>query len=168
MAGGEPSPGTARMGHENAGVSIRAARGRSGTGRESELRLEAETFGQIDLGPDSELRAASTRQVQLKRGTLSAFIWARPGTIRGRYAFGSGDGSGLYLYHYGGPAAAMGCSRFRLDGRHSNTADMNPSFRQAPRVSRGRKAGTGYSVLPGRAGSAAVGAGGFEKGGGRR
>ncbi len=72
--------GTARMGRESAGLAMALRAGQTlQTGRGSELRLEADAFGQIDLGPDSELRAASTRQVQLNHGTLRAFIWARPG-----------------------------------------------------------------------------------------
>jgi hypothetical protein len=72
--------GTARMGRENAGLAMTLRAGQMlRTGSESELRLESDTFGQIDLGPESELRASSTRQVQLNRGTMHAFIWARPG-----------------------------------------------------------------------------------------
>jgi len=72
--------GMARMGRENAGVSMPLRAGQTlRTGRESELRLEANDFGWIDLGPESDLRAASTRQLQLNQGTMEAFIWARPG-----------------------------------------------------------------------------------------
>jgi hypothetical protein len=49
------------------------------TERASELSLEDSDMGRIDLGPDSELRASSSRQLQLDRGLLHAFIWARPG-----------------------------------------------------------------------------------------
>jgi hypothetical protein len=36
-------------------------------------------MGQIDLGSNSVLRASSTRSMQLSRGFMHAFIWARPG-----------------------------------------------------------------------------------------
>jgi len=47
------------------------------TGDES-LTLSAEEVGRVDLGPDSELRAASEKRLALDRGELHAFIWARP------------------------------------------------------------------------------------------
>ena len=48
------------------------------TGAGSELSLQSDPVGQIDIGPDSELRAASDRKLLLERGMLHAFIWARP------------------------------------------------------------------------------------------
>lgn len=48
------------------------------TGAGSRLSLESNAVGQIDLGPDSQLRAAAGRQLLLDRGRLHAFIWARP------------------------------------------------------------------------------------------
>ena len=48
------------------------------TGAASELSLLADPMGQIDLGPNSEMRAASDRRMLLDRGRLHAFIWARP------------------------------------------------------------------------------------------
>ena len=33
----------------------------------------------MDLGPDSELRATGKNRLALHRGSLHAFIWARPG-----------------------------------------------------------------------------------------
>jgi hypothetical protein len=72
--------GTASMGRHSAGVAMPLRAGQLlRTSPESEIHLEAESFGQITLGPESELRAASTRQMQLRRGTMHAFIWARPG-----------------------------------------------------------------------------------------
>jgi len=72
--------GVVRMGRENANVSMPLRAGQTlRTGRASELRLEANDFGLIDLGPDSELRAASTSQLRLNQGTMEAFIWTRPG-----------------------------------------------------------------------------------------
>lgn len=49
------------------------------TGDDASLRLQAEDFGLIDLGSNSELRAASKGQLQFNRGTMRAFIWASPG-----------------------------------------------------------------------------------------
>ena len=48
------------------------------TGADSRLSLESNSIGQIDLGPDSQLRAAADRRLLLERGRLHAFIWARP------------------------------------------------------------------------------------------
>jgi hypothetical protein len=42
----------------------------------SNLRLEANTIGRIDLFPNSELRASGDKRLQLTRGSLHAFIWA--------------------------------------------------------------------------------------------
>jgi hypothetical protein len=44
----------------------------------SPVTLESEAVGQVDLGPGSELRAATSRQLELRRGRLHAFIWAPP------------------------------------------------------------------------------------------
>jgi len=44
----------------------------------SQLTLRADEFGRIDIGPDSQLRAATNRQVLLERGQVHAFIWAPP------------------------------------------------------------------------------------------
>ena len=72
--------GAAKMGRDDANVSMTLRAGQLlRTGSASELRLQADDFGQIDVFSDSELRAASTKQLQLNRGTLHAFIWARPG-----------------------------------------------------------------------------------------
>jgi hypothetical protein len=72
--------GAVRLGGRSATVAMPL---RSGellrTERASELSLEDSDMGRIDLGPDSELRASSSRQLQLDRGLLHAFIWARPG-----------------------------------------------------------------------------------------
>ena len=48
------------------------------TGGSSQLTLEADEVGKIDLGPGSELRATSGRKVLLQQGRLHAFIWAPP------------------------------------------------------------------------------------------
>lgn len=48
------------------------------TGRGSRIALQSGEVGEIDLGPDSELRAATSRRVLLQQGTLHALIWAPP------------------------------------------------------------------------------------------
>jgi hypothetical protein len=48
------------------------------TAGSSQLTLESNDVGRIDLGPDSELRASSGRKVTLQRGRMHAFIWAPP------------------------------------------------------------------------------------------
>ena len=45
---------------------------------DSGISLEAEPVGRVDLGPGSELRAATSRHLELRRGRLHAFIWAPP------------------------------------------------------------------------------------------
>lgn len=46
------------------------------TGALSQVTLEADDVGKVDLGPNSELHASSGRKLLLERGTLHAFIWA--------------------------------------------------------------------------------------------
>jgi len=71
--------GTARLGSRDAAVSMALRRGQVlRTGRDSQITLEAGEVGRMDIGPDSELRAATSRQVLLQRGVLHAFIWAPP------------------------------------------------------------------------------------------
>ncbi len=45
---------------------------------DSPISLESEPVGRVELGPGSELRAATSRQLELRRGRLHAFIWAPP------------------------------------------------------------------------------------------
>ncbi len=71
--------GSSRMGDRTAAPSMALRTGDVlRTGVSSELSLESGSIGQIDLGPDSELRAAGERTLLLQRGLLHAFIWARP------------------------------------------------------------------------------------------
>ncbi|HEV2445325.1 MAG TPA: FecR domain-containing protein [Candidatus Sulfopaludibacter sp.] len=71
--------GAARMGAREAAPAMALRRGDVlRTAPSSELSLQADAVGQIDLGPDSELRAASGSKLRLERGRLHAFIWARP------------------------------------------------------------------------------------------
>ena len=72
--------GASRMGSQDAAVAMPMRTGQMlRTGRDSQVSLQDDEVGKIDLGPNSELRAATNRQVMLNRGTLHAFIWARPG-----------------------------------------------------------------------------------------
>ena len=71
--------GAARMGDRSATISMQVRSGqvlRTASG--SRISLQAGEVGRIDLGPDSELRAATDRKVLLRRGLLHAFIWAPP------------------------------------------------------------------------------------------
>ncbi len=71
--------GAARMGSRSAAPAMALRTGDIlRTGAASELSLESDRVGQIDIGPDSELRAATDRKLLLQRGVLHAFIWARP------------------------------------------------------------------------------------------
>ena len=45
---------------------------------DSRITLDSEAVGRVELGPGSELRAATSRQLELRRGRLDAFIWAPP------------------------------------------------------------------------------------------
>jgi len=71
--------GAARMGDRSAAVSMPVRAGQVlRTAGGSEISLQSDDVGKIDLGPDSELRAATDRKVLLQRGMLHAFIWAPP------------------------------------------------------------------------------------------
>jgi hypothetical protein len=71
--------GAARIGGRDAELSMRLRAGQSlRTAKDAHLMLEDDDLGRIDLGPESEIRAATGRRVQLHRGTLHAFIWAPP------------------------------------------------------------------------------------------
>lgn len=72
--------GAARLGGQEAALSMAVPSGQTvRTDKDSQLSLQSDDVGTIDLGPDSELRAANSRQLTLNRGQLHAFIWARPG-----------------------------------------------------------------------------------------
>ncbi len=95
------------------------------TGSDSKVSLRDDDVGKIDLGPESELRAANNRQLTLQRGNLHAFIWARPGQFvvdtPSARAIDLGceytinvDGSGNGLLR-----VAMGWVAFRHEGHES-------------------------------------------------
>ncbi len=69
--------GIAQVGRQQAVVSNHILHGdvlRTGVG--AQMALSAEDVGRIEIGPQSELRASTDRQVTLNRGMLHAFIWA--------------------------------------------------------------------------------------------
>jgi hypothetical protein len=71
--------GDARLGGRAAALSMPVRAGQVlRTGAASEVTIQADDLGRVDLGPDSELRAAGSRRVALARGQLHAFIWAPP------------------------------------------------------------------------------------------
>jgi len=75
--------GTVRLGGRHAEVSMALRSGQLlRTGADSQITLQADQFGQIDVGSDSQLRAASDQHVLLDRGQLHAFIWSRPGVFQ--------------------------------------------------------------------------------------
>ena len=75
--------GHVRLGGRNAEVSMTLRGGQVlRTGADSQITLQASAFGQIDVGADSELRAATDQHVLLDRGQLHAFIWSRPGVFQ--------------------------------------------------------------------------------------
>ncbi|HXB72608.1 MAG TPA: FecR domain-containing protein [Candidatus Acidoferrales bacterium] len=72
--------GGARLGGKSAALDMQVQSGEAvRTGAGSLVSLQADDVGRMDIGPDSELRAATDRKVMLQRGTLHAYIWARPG-----------------------------------------------------------------------------------------
>jgi len=71
--------GSARLGGRDAALQMPVRGGQTlRTGGASELTMEDGQLGEVDLGPDSEMRAASDRRMLLRRGTLHAYIWAPP------------------------------------------------------------------------------------------
>jgi FecR protein len=66
-----------RMDGADVAVAVRAGQVLR-TGHSGELSMQAGAVGMLDIGPDSQLRAASSRKMELERGQLHAFIWARP------------------------------------------------------------------------------------------
>ncbi len=71
--------GQARLGNQGAALAMLLRKGQVlRTGKASDLTLQADEMGRIDLGPESELRAATDLRVLLQRGALHAFIWAPP------------------------------------------------------------------------------------------
>lgn len=71
--------GAARMGGQSAALTMQLRSGEAvRTLAGSQVSLQADNVGRIDLGPGSELRAATDRKLMLQRGTLHAFIWAPP------------------------------------------------------------------------------------------
>src|SRR5207253_616222 len=71
--------GAAKLGGQDAAISMAVRAGQTvRTSAGSELSLQADEVGKVDLGPDSEMRAANNKRLSLRRGELHAFIWARP------------------------------------------------------------------------------------------
>jgi hypothetical protein len=72
--------GAAQVDHRNARVDMEIRAGQvMRTDRTSELLIQDDGLGRVDLGPDSEMRATGKNRLALDRGSLHAFIWARPG-----------------------------------------------------------------------------------------
>jgi hypothetical protein len=71
--------GAASMGGKQVAVAAELGAGQLlRTEAAAQLTLLSDEVGKIDLGPDSELRAASGHKVTLQQGKLHAFIWAPP------------------------------------------------------------------------------------------
>jgi hypothetical protein len=71
--------GQASLGSQQAAVSMSLRAGQTArTGADTEMTLRADQFGTVLIGPDSELRAATNRHIELQRGLLHAYIWAPP------------------------------------------------------------------------------------------
>ncbi len=71
-AGAPAAPTAWRMG------SVTVLQGQVLRTGDSRITLDSEAVGRVELGPGSELRAATSRQLELRRGRLHAFIWAPP------------------------------------------------------------------------------------------
>ena len=78
----ESLDGSATLGTEQAAafMPLRAGQVLRTVGN-SQLMLRADQYGTMTIGPDSELRAATNRQILLQRGQLHAYIWAPPRTF---------------------------------------------------------------------------------------
>jgi hypothetical protein len=71
--------GQASLGTRQAAVAMSLRAGQLvRTGSDTEMTLRADEFGTMLIGPDSQLRAATDRRVELQRGVLQAYIWAPP------------------------------------------------------------------------------------------
>jgi len=69
--------GGAQVGNRRAEVSMGLRAGQVlRTEQDSTLMLEDDAVGRVDLGAESEMRATTSRRLQLHRGKLHAFIWA--------------------------------------------------------------------------------------------
>jgi hypothetical protein len=72
--------GAARVDQSEARVAMDIRAGQvMRTDGTSELLIQDDGLGRVDLGPDSEMRATGKNRLALDRGRLHAFIWARPG-----------------------------------------------------------------------------------------
>jgi len=71
--------GQASVGNKEAAVAMSLRAGQTvRTASDTEITFRAEDFGTMEIGPDSELRAATDRRIELERGLLHAYIWAPP------------------------------------------------------------------------------------------
>jgi hypothetical protein len=71
--------GKASLGNQEAAVAMSLRAGQTvRTARDTEIGFRADQFGTMLIGPDSELRAATDRRLELQRGLLHAYIWAPP------------------------------------------------------------------------------------------
>jgi hypothetical protein len=71
--------GQASLGSRQAAVAMSLRAGQTvRTAGDTEMTLRADEFGTMLIGPDSELRAATNRRVELQRGVINAYIWAPP------------------------------------------------------------------------------------------
>ena len=127
--------GQASMGDRQAAVAMSLRAGQTvRTAGDTELTLRAEEYGTMLIGPDSELRAATDRRVELQRGLLHAYIWAPP---RQFVVDTPGTPSTLAAST---PSAwmprAMACCGFRSGGWRSNTAAKRHSYPRGRPASR--------------------------------
>ena len=71
--------GSVRVGNVEARAEMELRAGQIlRTGQNSELLLQDDDLGRVDLRANSEMRAAGPGRLALNRGELHAFIWARP------------------------------------------------------------------------------------------
>ncbi len=75
--------GVARVGGRTASAAVQVRSGdRVETGEGGSLTIEADGFGEVELGAGSELRVLGSQsgrqQMNLERGQIHAFIWAAP------------------------------------------------------------------------------------------
>jgi hypothetical protein len=71
--------GSARIGNRDARIGMEVRTGEAlRTGKDSELLIQDDDLGRVDIAGNSEMRAAEGNRLSLHRGRLHAFIWAPP------------------------------------------------------------------------------------------
>ena len=102
--------GSAQVGNRSAEVSMGLRAGQVlRTAKDSTLMLEDDALGRVDLGPESEMRATSNRQLQLQSRKAARVHLGAGAAVRGGYALGARRRSGLRVHDRRESGAATDC-----------------------------------------------------------